>query len=126
MGEKARKGEKDKKDHDDDHDSHDSHDSHGDDNNDDGNNSLNHSAYLGRLGALMNETQDSCRDVYDCSAPELDELCRLALGAGAYGSRLTGAGWGGCSVHLVAADKVRSSYGKLEGGVLSEKVPGDG
>ena len=59
-----------------------------------------------QLGDLMNETQDSCRDVYECSCPEIDELCKLARGAGAYGSRLTGAGWGGCSVHLVPADKV--------------------
>ncbi|KAF2814170.1 galactokinase-like protein [Mytilinidion resinicola] len=63
-------------------------------------------ALLTSLGDLMNATQDSCRDVYDCSCPELDELCTLARGAGAYGSRLTGAGWGGCSVHLVPKDKV--------------------
>ncbi|KAJ9649539.1 galactokinase [Coniosporium apollinis] len=60
------------------------------------------------LGALMNETQDSCRDVYECSCPELDELCQLARSAGAYGSRLTGAGWGGCCVHLVSKDKVEA------------------
>jgi galactokinase len=58
------------------------------------------------LGDLMNETQDSCRDVYECSCPELDELCTLARSAGSYGSRLTGAGWGGCTVHLVPKDKV--------------------
>lgn len=61
---------------------------------------------LSSLGALMNQTQDSCRDDYDCSCPELDELCTLARAAGSYGSRLTGAGWGGCSVHLVPKDKV--------------------
>jgi len=60
------------------------------------------------LGGLLNETQESCRDVYECSCPELDELCTLARSAGAYGSRLTGAGWGGCSVHLVPADKVEN------------------
>lgn len=54
----------------------------------------------------MNETQDSCRDTYECSCPELDELCTIARKAGSYGSRLTGAGWGGCSVHLVPAEKV--------------------
>ncbi|KAI1638577.1 ribosomal protein S5 domain 2-type protein [Biscogniauxia mediterranea] len=59
-----------------------------------------------RLGDLMNQTQDSCRELYECSCPELDELCRIAREAGSYGSRLTGAGWGGCSVHLVPADKV--------------------
>ncbi len=66
------------------------------------------SEYLRHLGTLMNETQDSCRDLYDCSCPELDELCRLALAAGSCGSRLTGAGWGGCSVHLVPEDKVEA------------------
>ncbi|RDW89092.1 putative galactokinase protein [Coleophoma cylindrospora] len=60
------------------------------------------------LGDLMNATQDSCRDAYECSCPELDEICRIAREAGSYGSRLTGAGWGGCSVHLVPSDKVEA------------------
>ncbi|CZR61830.1 probable N-acetylgalactosamine kinase [Phialocephala subalpina] len=64
------------------------------------------SAFNQKLGDLMNETQDSCRDVYECSCPEIDQLCAIARKAGSYGSRLTGAGWGGCSVHLVPADKV--------------------
>ncbi len=68
-----------------------------------------HSEDLPReLGSLMNETQDSCRQLYECSCPELDELCQIAKSAGAYGSRLTGAGWGGCSVHLVPQEKVEA------------------
>ncbi|TIC93734.1 Galactokinase [Colletotrichum higginsianum] len=63
-------------------------------------------AYNQRLGAVLNATQDSCRDLYECSAPEIDELCRIARDNGSYGSRLTGAGWGGCTVHMVPADKV--------------------
>ncbi|ERS95226.1 galactokinase [Sporothrix schenckii 1099-18] len=58
------------------------------------------------LGALLNATQDSCRDLYECSCPELDDLCAIARRAGSLGSRVTGAGWGGCSVHLVPANKV--------------------
>lgn len=64
--------------------------------------------YCTKLGDLMNETQDSCRDLYECSCPELDEICTIARDAGSLGSRLTGAGWGGCSVHLVPTDKVES------------------
>lgn len=79
-------------------------------------------AYNASLGALLNATQDSCRDVYECSCDEIDQLCAIARKAGSYGSRLTGAGWGGCSVHLVPADKVadvreaweREYYGKME------------
>ncbi|KAK3110319.1 galactokinase [Teratosphaeriaceae sp. CCFEE 6253] len=64
--------------------------------------------FLKACGALMNDTQDSCRDLFANSCAELDELCSLARSAGSYGSRLTGAGWGGCSVHLVPEDKVES------------------
>lgn len=59
-----------------------------------------------KLGALMNESQDSCRDLFECSCAEIEEISTIARDAGSYGSRLTGAGWGGCTVHLVPANKV--------------------
>ncbi|KAH6695336.1 galactokinase [Plectosphaerella plurivora] len=59
-----------------------------------------------KLGELLNTTHASCRDIYENSSPEVDELCRIAVEAGSYGSRVTGAGWGGCTVHMVPADKV--------------------
>ena len=80
-------------------------------------------ALLKDLGNLMNETQDSCRDVFECSCPELDEICRIARGHGAYGSRLTGAGWGGCSVHLVPKPKVEEIRKAWEREYYAKKYP---
>ncbi|KKA28081.1 hypothetical protein TD95_005280, partial [Thielaviopsis punctulata] len=44
-----------------------------------------------QLGALMDASQASCRDLYECSHPCLDEICAIARRNGAVGSRLTGA-----------------------------------
>ncbi|ORZ37292.1 ribosomal protein S5 domain 2-type protein [Catenaria anguillulae PL171] len=53
------------------------------------------------MGRLMHASHVSCRDLYTCSCAELDELVALGEANGSLGSRLTGAGWGGCSVHLL-------------------------
>ncbi|KAG5980147.1 hypothetical protein E4U55_004352 [Claviceps digitariae] len=71
-------------------------------------------AFNQALGSIMNDTQESCRVLYENSCPENDDICRIARAAGSYGSRQTGAGWGGCSVHLVPADKVDSVKAALE------------
>lgn len=69
---------------------------------------------LNALGQVMNASQASCRDLFDCSCPELDLLTSLSLEAGAHGSRLTGAGWGGCTVSLVKESNVSQFIQKLK------------
>ncbi|HEX4628049.1 MAG TPA: hypothetical protein VH137_04595, partial [Gemmatimonadales bacterium] len=54
-----------------------------------------------RFGQLLYESHESCRDLYECSTPELDLVVAAARRAGALGARLTGAGWGGNVVVLV-------------------------
>jgi galactokinase len=47
------------------------------------------------------------RDDFEASAPEIDLLVELAQQAdGVIGARVTGAGWGGCTVNLVRQDAV--------------------
>ncbi len=56
------------------------------------------------VGGLMKACHVSLRDDYEVSAPELDALSSAAWEMeGCYGARLTGAGFGGCIVALVAA-----------------------
>jgi N-acetylgalactosamine kinase len=78
-------------------------------------------AVLAEMGRLMTESHASCRDDYECSSAGLDELTALALASGAAGSRLTGAGWGGCAVSLVAADKVPAFMAALTAGYYQKK-----
>jgi len=60
---------------------------------------------LERFGALMNASHNSLRDDYEVSSKELDTLVELARKQpGVLGARMTGAGFGGCTVNLVRAD----------------------
>jgi len=57
---------------------------------------------LSGVGRLMRESHRSLRDLYEVSCPELDAMVEVAEGLpGYYGGRMTGGGFGGCTVNLV-------------------------
>ena len=59
------------------------------------------------FGKLLNESHASLRDLYEVTGKELDTLSGAARDFdGCIGSRMTGAGFGGCTVSLVVKDKV--------------------
>jgi len=61
------------------------------------------------FGALMDASHDSLRDDYEVSCPELELMVGLARAVhGTFGTRMTGAGFGGCTVTLVRADGVEA------------------
>ncbi len=62
---------------------------------------------LVKFGVLMAESHASLRDDYEVSCKELDVMVDIASGiGGVYGSRMTGGGFGGCTVNLVSGDRV--------------------
>ena len=60
---------------------------------------------LAAVGRLLTEGHQSLRDDFGSSVPEADFLVDRAAARGAYGARLTGAGWGGAVVVLAPADR---------------------
>ena len=63
---------------------------------------------LAEFGKLMNQSHESLRDDYEVTGKELDTLVELAWQQeGTIGSRMTGAGFGGCTVSIVKKDKVK-------------------
>jgi len=64
------------------------------------------SGNLDRIGKLMYESHMSLRDDFEVSTPELDEIVDIsATCEGVFGARMTGAGFGGSAIALVAAEK---------------------
>ena len=59
------------------------------------------------LGKLLNESHASLRDLYEVTGIELDTLAELAQNhPSCLGSRMTGAGFGGCTVSIVKTSDV--------------------
>jgi galactokinase len=73
------------------------------------------------FGRLMNECHASLRDLYEVSCPELNVMAYTAQNIdGCYGARLTGAGFGGCTVNLVATERVDEFVQALSKGYENE------
>lgn len=72
------------------------------------------------VGQLLYASHASLRDDYEVSCPELDALVDIAqsigLAGGVYGCRMTGGGFGGCTVALVQADQVDAISQRLAAG----------
>ena len=74
------------------------------------------------FGKLMTASHESLRDLYEVSCDELDILAAEALKVdGVLGSRMTGAGFGGCTVSLVKDDAVDTFIDRL-GKIYLDKV----
>jgi galactokinase len=69
---------------------------------------------LAGVGKLMRESHASMRDLYEISCWELDIMVESAEGlAGYWGGRMTGGGFGGCTVNLVASEQAGAFREKI-------------
>ncbi len=70
---------------------------------------------MATFGLQLAASHESLRDQYEVSCTELDIMVQLALDLpGSVGAKMTGAGFGGCVVAVVAADKVENFVAQLE------------
>ncbi|MCK6554500.1 galactokinase [Candidatus Binatia bacterium] len=75
------------------------------------------------FGRLMDASHTSCRDDYEISCPALEDLVGLARDAGALGARLTGAGFGGCTVNLVRDADVPAFLTRIDRAFYAPRLP---
>ena len=77
-------------------------------------------ADLTRFGELMHQAHLSFRDDFQASCPQIDILVDLAnRQPGCFGARLTGGGFGGCTVNLVAATHAAAFVEAMRAGYLA-------
>lgn len=66
------------------------------------------------LGELMYQSHESLKSDYEVSCRELDMMVEIARGQeGTLGTRMTGGGFGGCTINIVRADAVHSFTGAV-------------
>ncbi len=73
------------------------------------------------IGKLMDASHRSLRDDYEVSCPELDLMMSLAMQLeGVHGARMTGAGFGGCTVNMVDADLAAQFQSRVAAAYFAE------
>jgi len=78
---------------------------------------------LDRFGQLMVQSHQSLRDDYEVSCPEIDLLVELVTSVpGVYGSRITGGGFGGCTVTLLKRRAVPDVVAYVQKGYAPKKA----
>ncbi len=80
------------------------------------------------VGRLMNLNQNLLRNL-DVSSKKLEDLIKAALGAGAYGSKLSGAGGGDCMIAIADEnnlDKIKQVIEKAGGSIINARIPAEG
>jgi galactokinase len=78
---------------------------------------------LNRVGSLLVESHESMRDDFEISTAELDTQVEVALEEGALGARMTGGGFGGSVIALVATSKVDSLTAVSKARALDRDMP---
>lgn len=81
-----------------------------------------------RLGELMNENQRLLQQL-GVSTKKLDQMCAVAISAGAYGAKLSGAGGGDCMMTIVSEEKrksVEAAIIEVGGEIIKVKTNAEG
>ncbi|MCW4466393.1 galactokinase [Glutamicibacter sp. MNS18] len=68
---------------------------------------------LREVGRLLRASHVSMRDDYEISCPELDLAVQASLAAGAIGARMTGGGFGGSAIALIAVERIPAASASI-------------
>lgn len=80
------------------------------------------SGNLEELGALLNASHKSLKELFEVTGAELDTLAETAQNFdGCIGSRMTGGGFGGCTISLVKRDRAEE-FKRVVGGIYADKI----
>ncbi len=75
---------------------------------------------LPQIGPLLAASHASLRDDFEVSCPELDLAVEAGLAAGAWGARMTGAGFGGCAIALAPSQRAEAVAEAVSGAFMRQ------